>query len=130
MTASPNASRIFASHTAPSASSYGAHCTKQLMTCLSGGAIDGSTRVGIIMSMNGRREKWPYFASSYASSSSSTDAANPIAPRRCSPGPGMAVKFGRASIARFTFPDEPRYLYWRTSSSKSAGSVPLSSRPR
>ena len=43
---------------------YGAYWTKQLMTCLPGGAIGGSTRVGMIMSMYGRRLKWPYFASS------------------------------------------------------------------
>ena len=43
---------------------YGAYWTKQLMTCLPGGAIDGSTRVGMIMSMYGLRLKWPYFASS------------------------------------------------------------------
>ena len=33
-----------------------------------------------------------------------------IAPRRCGPGPGSAVKSGSASSARFTLPDEPRYL--------------------
>ena len=64
MTASPNASR-WSSHVPSSgASLYGAYWTKQLMTCLPGGAIDGSTRVGMIMSMYGFRLKWPYFASS------------------------------------------------------------------
>ena len=43
---------------------YGAYWTKQLMTCLPGGAIWGSTRVGMIMSMYGLRLQWPYFASS------------------------------------------------------------------
>ena len=47
----PNASRLASSHTAPSARWYGAYWTKQLMTCLPGGAIEGSTRVGMIMSM-------------------------------------------------------------------------------
>ena len=46
------------------ASLYGAYWTKQLMTCLPGGAIDGSTSVGMIMSMYGRRLKRPYLASS------------------------------------------------------------------
>ena len=50
-TVSPNASRAASSHTAPSARWYGAYWTKQLMSCLPGGAIDGSTSVGMIMSM-------------------------------------------------------------------------------
>src|SRR6059058_2051604 len=49
-TASPNASR-WSSQVLPSESSYGAYCTKQLMTCFPGGAMDGSTMVGMIMSM-------------------------------------------------------------------------------
>ncbi len=64
ITASPNASR-WSSHVPSSgASLYGAYWTKQLMTCLPGGAIVGSTRVGMIMSMYGLRLKRPYFASS------------------------------------------------------------------
>src|SRR5437667_10295684 len=64
MTASPNASR-WSSHVPSSgASLYGAYWTKQLMTCLPGGAMDGSTSVGMIMSMYGYSEKWPYLASS------------------------------------------------------------------
>ena len=47
---------------------YGAYWTKHEMMCLPGGAIDGSTSVGMIMSMYGRRLKCPYFASSYARS--------------------------------------------------------------
>ena len=43
---------------------YGAYWTKQLMTCLPGGAMVGSTRVGMIMSMYGLRLKRPYLASS------------------------------------------------------------------
>ena len=63
-TASPKASR-WSSHVPSSgASLYGAYWTKQLTTCLPGGAIVGSTRVGMIMSMYGFFEKWPYFASS------------------------------------------------------------------
>ena len=46
------------------ASAYGAYCTKQLITCRPGGAIDGSSSVGMIMSMYGRRLKRPYLASS------------------------------------------------------------------
>ena len=62
-TVSPNASRAASSHV-PSARWYGAYCTKHDMMCLPGGAIDGSTSVGMIMSMYGRRLKRPYFASS------------------------------------------------------------------
>jgi hypothetical protein len=47
---------------------YGAYCTKHDITCLPGGATDGSVSDGITMSMYGRREKRPYFASSYACS--------------------------------------------------------------
>ena len=32
------------------------------------------------------------------------------APRKCGPAPGSDLKFGRASSARFTLPDEPRNL--------------------
>ena len=76
----------------------GAHCTKQLMTCLPGGAIDGSTSVGMIMSMYGRREKSAVLRVVVRlAPCTSTEAANPIAPRRCSPGPGRAgeVRAGR-----------------------------------
>ena len=64
MTASPKASRWSSQVPSSGASLYGAYWTKQLMTCLPGGAIDGSTRVGMIMSMYGLRLKCPYFASS------------------------------------------------------------------
>ena len=64
MTASPNASRLSSQVPRLGSSWYGAYWTKQLMTCLPGGAIVGSTRVGMIMSMYGRRDQWPYFASS------------------------------------------------------------------
>src|SRR5438445_11763784 len=70
MTFSPKAS--FWSSQVPWASLYGAYCTKQESTCLPGGATDGSVRLGITMSIYGRREKWPYFASSYARSMYST----------------------------------------------------------
>src|SRR6185503_11282955 len=66
-TASPNASRWRSQPAGPprdSSSWYGAYWTKQLMTCLPGGAIDGSTRVGMTMSMYGFALKRPYFASS------------------------------------------------------------------
>ena len=55
MTASPNASRWSSQVPELGSSLYGAYWTKQLMTCLPGGAIDGSTRVGMIMSMYGLR---------------------------------------------------------------------------
>ena len=64
MTASPNASRLSSQVPSSGASLYGAYWTKQLMTCLPGGAMPGSTRVGMIMSMYGRLLQWPYFASS------------------------------------------------------------------
>ena len=64
MTASPNASRWSSQVPSSGASLYGAYWTKQLMTCLPGGAMDGSTSVGMIMSMYGLRLKCPYFASS------------------------------------------------------------------
>src|SRR5438128_5255174 len=107
-TVSPNASR-FSSHV-PVASAYGAYCTKHERMCLPGGATDGSVSVGITMSMYGRLEKSPYFASSYARSMYSTLGDTDTAPRRCGPSPGRQVKFGKASSARFTFPDEPRNL--------------------
>jgi hypothetical protein len=44
--------------------SYGAYCTKHDITCLPGGATDGSVSDGMTMSMYGRRENRPYFASS------------------------------------------------------------------
>ncbi len=63
-TASPNASR-WSSHVPSSGARwYGAYWTKQLITCLPGGANVGSTRVGMIMSMYGFALKRPYFASS------------------------------------------------------------------
>ena len=64
MTASPNASRLSSQVPRLGSSLYGAYWTKQLMTCLPGGAIWGSTSVGMIMSMYGLRLQWPYFASS------------------------------------------------------------------
>ena len=62
------------------------------------------------MSMYGRREKSPYFASSYARSMYSTLGEIEIAPRRCAPGPGSDVKSGRPSRAKLTLPDDPRSL--------------------
>src|ERR1700752_3759614 len=105
----PNAS-FSVSQLSPGASLYGAYCTKHDITCLPGGATDGSVRLGITMSIYGRREKPQYFASSYARSMYSTLGEIEIAPRKCAPGPGSDLKFGRPSRARFTFPDEPRYL--------------------
>ena len=121
-TLSPNRSRCSSHVPSPSASLYGAYCTKQESTCLPGGATDGSVRLGITMSIYGRREKWPYFASSYARSMYSTLGEIEIAPRRCVPAPGRHRKSGSASSARFTLPEDPRNLYRRTSSRNSAGS--------
>src|SRR5437773_9823504 len=45
---------------------YGAYWMKHDMMCFPGGARVGSTVDGMHMSMNGRWEKSPYFASSYA----------------------------------------------------------------
>ena len=42
------------SHTSPGLRWYGAYCTKHDITCLPGGASDGSVSVGITMSMYGR----------------------------------------------------------------------------
>src|SRR5215475_13333393 len=67
----PKASR-WSSQFNPGRSLYGAYCTKHDMTCLPGGATDGSVSDGITMSMYGRREKLPYLASSYAFSMYST----------------------------------------------------------
>src|ERR1700739_480488 len=121
MTLSPKASR-FASSQVPSASLYGAYCTKHDSTCLPGGATDGSVKLGITMSMYGRLEKCPYLASSYARSMYSIPGEIDIAPRRCAPTPGSDRKFGKPLSARFTFPDDPRNLYRRTLSRKSDGS--------
>ncbi len=46
-----------------------------------------------------------------------------IAPRRCSPGPGMHARFGGSLSARFTLPDEPRNLKRVTASTSSVGSA-------
>src|ERR1700689_188022 len=108
MTALPNASRC-SSHV-PLLSLYGAYCTKHDMTCFPGGATEGSVREGITISMYGRGENSPYFAWSYARSMYSVEGEIEIAPRRRAPGPGRHLKSGRASSARFTLPDDPRYL--------------------
>ena len=55
ITVSPNASRLLVP--VPSVELYGAYCTKHDITCLPGGATDGSVSDGITMSMYGRREK-------------------------------------------------------------------------
>ena len=89
MTASPNASRS-ASHVVPRRW-YGAYCTKHDRMCLPGGATDGSVSVGITMSMYGRREYRPYFASSYARSMWSTLGEIDIAPAQVR----AAVRAGR-----------------------------------
>src|SRR5439155_9287958 len=118
-TASPNASR-FAS-VQPPFNAYGAYCTKIDITCLPGGAMPGSIIDGNTMSMYGRRENSPYFASSYARSTYSRLGLIENAPRWCRPIPGMQVKLGSASRARFTLPDEPRNLKRLMSETKSAG---------
>src|SRR5215470_3239914 len=120
MTLSPNASR-WSSQFNPGLSLYGAYCTKHDMTCFPGGATEGSVSVGITMSIYGRVDQCPYFASSYAFSMYSTLGEIDIAPRRCAPGPGMHLKLGRASSAMFTLPDEPRNLYRFTPSRNSPG---------
>src|SRR5688500_19880027 len=58
ITVSPNSSRF--SSQFPSFRLYGAYCTKHDITCLPGGATEGSVKLGITMSMYGRREKRPY----------------------------------------------------------------------
>src|SRR5258707_11609701 len=63
MTASPNFS-FSVSQLSPGANLYGAYCTKQDMTCLPGGATEGSVSVGITMSLYGCDDQWPYLASS------------------------------------------------------------------
>ena len=64
MTVSANASRR--SGHLPLRNVYGAYWMKHDMMCFPGGARVGSTVDGMHMSMNGRWEKSPYFASSYA----------------------------------------------------------------
>src|ERR1700676_3439368 len=108
-TASPKAS-LSSSQFSPGRSLYGAYCTKHDITCFPGGATDGSVSDGMTMSIYGCREKFPYFASSYARSIYSTEGEIEIAPRKCAPGRGMHLKSGRASRAMFTLPDEPRNL--------------------
>src|SRR5215469_6966562 len=116
----PNAS-FSVSQLRPGASLYGAYCTKHDITCLPGGATEGSVSDGITISIYGRREKFPYFASSYARSMYSTVGEIEIAPRRCVPAPGRHLKSGSASSAMLTLPDDPRNLYRSTSSRKSDG---------
>src|SRR5579871_1418494 len=52
------------SQLSPGRNLYGAYCTEHDMTCLPGGATDGSVSEGITISMYGRGEKFPYFAAS------------------------------------------------------------------
>src|SRR4029079_17597718 len=113
-TVSPKASFFWSQ--VPSRSLKGAYCTKQDMTCLPGGATDGSVSDGITTSMYGRREQSPYFASSYDRSMYSTLGEIEMAPRRCAPGPGRHLKSGSPSSAMFTLPEEPRNLSLRHSS--------------
>src|SRR6185437_7274482 len=110
----PNASRC-SSQLSPGRSWYGADCTKHDITCVPGGATEGSVSDGITISIEGRREKVPYLAASYARSIYSTLGEMAIAPRRCNPGPGRHLKSGSASRAMLTLPAEPRNLYRRTS---------------
>ena len=95
-TASPNASR-WSSHVPSSgASLYGAYWTKQLMTCLPGGAIVGSTSVGMIMSMYGlRREAAVLRVVVGPLHLVDATGENEIAPRRCSPTPGRHDEVGQ-----------------------------------
>src|SRR5215472_18034853 len=116
----PKASRS-SSQFSPGRSLYGAYCTKHDITCLPGGATEGSVSDGITISIYGRREKFPYFASSYARSMYSIVGEIEIAPRRCVPAPGRHLKSGSASSAMLTLPDDPRNLYRSTSSRKSDG---------
>ncbi|MND03300.1 hypothetical protein D3C83_230600 [compost metagenome] len=60
----------------------GAYCTKHDITCLPGGAMPGSIIDGRMMSMYGRFENEPYFASSNARSTYSSDGDTEIAPRK------------------------------------------------
>src|SRR6266852_3586506 len=108
ITVSPNSSRW--SSQFPSFRLYGAYCTKHDITCLPGGATEGSVNVGITMSTYGCEDQCPYFASSYAFSMYSTLGEIDIAPRRCAPTPGKHLKFGSPSSARFTLPEDPRNL--------------------
>ena len=62
ITVSPNASRFASSQ--PPSMSYGAYCTKHDMTWWPGGAMSRSIMDGMMMSMYGWRENWPYLASS------------------------------------------------------------------
>ena len=49
-----------------------------------------------------------------------------IAPRKWCPSPGRHVKLGRASKAKFTFPEEPRILKFLIAETKSDGRSDLS----
>ena len=115
----------------PSASWYGAYCTKQLMMCLPGGAMRGSTRVGMIMSMYGRSAEAAGLGVVVGllhvveRRAEADRAAEVLAGARAG-----SVKSGSPSSARLTLPDEPRNRNRRTSCSKSGSSVPGSSRSR
>src|SRR5688500_16790082 len=90
ITALPKASRFMLSQ--PPVIVDGAYWTNTDITCLPAGAMPGSIIDGRMMSAYGRRENDPYFASSYARSTYSSDGEMEIAPRRCRPTPGMQVK--------------------------------------
>src|SRR5688500_20189099 len=97
ITVSPNSSRF--SSQFPSFRLYGAYWTKHDITCLPGGATEGSVRLGITMSMYGRREKRPYFASSYARSIYSTLGEIETAPRKRAPRPGTTYQSAQPHAA-------------------------------
>src|SRR5207237_8218671 len=89
---------------------YGAYWMKQDMMCFPGGARVGSKGDGTHMSMNGRWEKSPYFASSYAFSMSSTVGPIEMAPWSCGSSAGRAEKLGGWFKATFALPDDTLIL--------------------
>src|ERR1035438_1025913 len=101
------------------------------MMCLPGGASDGSYTVGMVISIIGECEGWPYLASSQARSMYSIDGQMCMVVRCCGPlSPGYARKFGSPLNARLILQDVPWLRYLRMESRKSGGRWRASNRCR
>src|SRR5579864_7651441 len=92
------------------------------MMCLPGGASEGSYTVGMVISIMGEWEGWPYLASSQACSMYSMDGHMCMVVRCCGPlSPGKAWKFGSPLSAKLILHEVPSLRYLRIESRKSAG---------
>src|SRR6202035_4935299 len=92
--------------------------------CLPAGASEGSYKGGTVNSSSGDCEGCPYFASSQARSTYSSDGQMCIVARCCGPSePGSARKLGKPSKAKLILHDDPSLRYLRIESRKAGGSA-------